>query len=103
MPPKARFRAILRAAAARIGQSERGRRRKALASRRLTEQEEEDIRRELAQLRQEHRDLDLAIAAMIESSRLMDTIRVQRLKKRKLFLKDRIASLEDQLLPDIIA
>jgi hypothetical protein len=74
-----------------------------LASRRLSELEEEEIRRELAQLRQEHRDLDLAIAAMIESSKTIDTIRIQRLKKRKLVLKDRIATLEDRLLPDIIA
>lgn len=74
-----------------------------LASRRLSELEEEEIRRELAQLRQEHRDLDLAIAAMIESPKTMDTLRIQRLKKRKLVLKDRIATLEDRLLPDIIA
>jgi hypothetical protein len=72
------------------------------SGRRLTEQEEEAIRRELAELRQEHRDLDAAIAAMDESA-ATDTIRIQRLKKRKLALKDRIAVLEDQLLPDIIA
>ncbi len=74
-----------------------------MASRRLSELEEEEIRRELAQLRLEHRDLDLAIAAMIESPKTVDTIRIQRLKKRKLVLKDRIATLEDRLLPDIIA
>ena len=65
-------------------------------------EEEEEIRRELIQLRQEHRDLDEAIAAMIQSS-TVDTIRIQRMKKRKLVLKDRIARLEDRLLPDIIA
>ena len=70
--------------------------------RRLTDEEEREIRRELAELRQEHRDLDLAIAAMTESATI-DTIRVQRLKKRKLALKDRIAALEDRRLPDIIA
>jgi hypothetical protein len=70
--------------------------------RRVTAEEEQQIRRELAELRQEHRDLDAAIAAMIESGRI-DTIRIQRTKKRKLALKDRIAVLEDQLLPDIIA
>jgi hypothetical protein len=69
-------------------------------SRRLSE--EARIRRELTELRQEHRDLDAAIAAMVESGRT-DTIRIQRLKKRKLALKDRISVLEDQLLPDIIA
>jgi len=69
---------------------------------RLTDEEEREIRRELAELRQEHRDLDLAIAAMIESG-TADTIRIQRMKKRKLALKDRIAALEDKRLPDIIA
>jgi hypothetical protein len=68
----------------------------------VDKQVEEQIRRDLAELRQEHRDLDQAIAAMIESGRV-DTIRIQRMKKRKLVLKDRIADLEDQLLPDIIA
>ncbi len=70
--------------------------------RRLGAEEEEAIRRELAELRQEHRDLDAAIAFMVESGGA-DTIRVQRMKKRKLVLKDRIARLEDRLLPDIIA
>lgn len=65
-------------------------------------EQEEELRRELLQLRQEHRDLDAAIAAMAESGKA-DTIRVQRLKKRKLVLKDRIAAIEDKLLPDIIA
>jgi hypothetical protein len=74
----------------------------ASGSRRMTEQEEEDLRRELLQLRQEHRDLDAAIAAMVETGDV-DTIRIQRLRKRKLVLKDRIAAIEDRLLPDIIA
>jgi hypothetical protein len=68
----------------------------------LSRDEEEEIRRALAELRQEHRDLDAAIGAMVESGRI-DTIRIQRWKKRKLALKDRIAELEDRLLPDIIA
>jgi hypothetical protein len=68
----------------------------------LTDEEEREIRRELAELRQEHHDLDLAIAAMIESG-TADTIQIQRMKKRKLALKDRIAALEDKRLPDIIA
>jgi len=68
----------------------------------MTEEEETVIRALLARLRQEHRDLDAAIASMSESNR-GDPIRVQRLKKQKLALKDRIARLEDQLLPDIIA
>jgi hypothetical protein len=68
----------------------------------MTEEEEAAIRAQLARLRQEHRDLDAAIAAMSDSDR-SDPIRIQRLKKQKLALKDRIARLEDQLLPDIIA
>ena len=68
----------------------------------MSEEEAASIRRELTELRQEHRDLDAAISAMVESGR-MDTIRIQRMKKRKLALKDRISVLEDQLLPDIIA
>jgi hypothetical protein len=69
----------------------------------MTEHEEEDsVRLELARLRQEHRDLDSAIAAMVELG-TADTVQVQRLKKRKLALKDRIQILEDQTVPDIIA
>jgi hypothetical protein len=60
------------------------------------------IRNELAQLRQEHRDLDSAISAL-QSKPSPDNLQIQRLKKRKLVLKDRIAALEDKLLPDIIA
>jgi hypothetical protein len=72
------------------------------SGKRLSEEEEVHIRRELTELRQEHRDLDAAIAAMVDSGRI-DTIRIQRMKKRKLALKDRISVLEDRLLPDIIA
>ena len=60
------------------------------------------MRAELARLRQEHRDLDEAIAAMVETGR-SDPIRIQRMKKRKLALKDRIRGIEDHLTPDIIA
>ena len=60
------------------------------------------IRNELARLRQEHRDLDTAIDALGEKLQT-DSLQLQRLKKRKLMLKDRISSLEDKLLPDIIA
>ena len=72
------------------------------SGKRLNEEEELHIRQELTELRQEHRDLDAAITAMVESGRI-DTIRIQRMKKRKLALKDRISVLEDRLLPDIIA
>jgi hypothetical protein len=70
--------------------------------RRLSEAEEREVRSELAELRQEHRDLDAAILAMAESGR-PDFIQIQRMKKRKLALKDRVSILEDRLLPDIIA
>ncbi|MGO9547818.1 MAG: YdcH family protein [Rhodomicrobium sp.] len=60
------------------------------------------LRQKLAQLRQEHRNLDNAILAL-EGAAERDQLRLTRLKKRKLSLKDEIARIEDQLLPDIIA
>ena len=60
------------------------------------------VRNELARLRLEHRDLDDSIEAL-QSQPAPDTLQIQRLKKRKLALKDRISALEDKLLPDIIA
>lgn len=57
---------------------------------------------ELSRLKQEHRDLDSAIEAL-ERMSTGDQLQVQRLKKRKLILKDRMSYLEDQLTPDIIA
>ncbi|WP_075215220.1 MULTISPECIES: YdcH family protein [Pleomorphomonadaceae] len=68
----------------------------------MTEHDEQEVRIELARLRQEHRDLDAAISAMVALG-TGDTIQIQRLKKRKLVLKDRIQHLEDQIVPDIIA
>jgi len=64
--------------------------------------EDVGVRQKLAQLRQEHRDLDDVISAL-EKAPDRDQLRLTRLKKRKLSLKDKIARLEDQLLPDIIA
>ncbi len=61
----------------------------------------DSLLRRLHEMRSEHRDLDTVIARLSDS--LADQLQVQRLKKRKLSLKDRIASLEDKLLPDIIA
>jgi len=60
------------------------------------------LRKELHELEQEHRDLDSAIDAMLRSGRA-DAMQIRRLKKRKLFLRDRIQAIEDALLPDIIA
>ena len=68
----------------------------------MTKEEERDLREQLARLLQEHRDLDAAIAAL-EDAPGADLLQVQRLKKRKLFLKDRIGFVEDQLTPDISA
>lgn len=68
----------------------------------MTEEEERELRAQLARLQQEHRDLDAAILALAESPG-SDLIQVQRLKKRKLVLRDRISYIEDQLTPDIIA
>jgi hypothetical protein len=56
----------------------------------------------LAILNEEHRDLDSAIHALVETGS-KDQLKIARLKKRKLSLKDQIASLQDQLTPDIIA
>ena len=64
--------------------------------------DEETLRAKLSELTQEHRDLDMAIAALIASG-ANDQIQLTRLKKRKLQLKDQIAQIEDELLPDIIA
>ena len=68
----------------------------------MTQDEERELRAQLARLLQEHRDLDAAIAALQDSPGA-DIIQVQRLKKRKLYLRDRITFIEDQLTPDIIA
>ena len=56
---------------------------------------------ELEVLRQEHRDLDLAISALAEKA--IDQLAVKRLKKKKLLLKDQICRYKDELTPDIIA
>ena len=60
------------------------------------------LKAQLAALKTEHRDLDDVIARIVERGPF-DQLQMQRLKKRKLRLKDQIAVVEDQLLPDIIA
>jgi hypothetical protein len=68
----------------------------------MNDDNERELENELARLQQEHRDLDAAIDALHQSP-APDLLRLQRLKKRKLQLRDRIAFIEDQITPDIIA
>jgi hypothetical protein len=68
----------------------------------MNQEDDSELRAELAQLRQEHRDLDVAIEAL-HNAPGSDLLQVQRLKKRKLHLRDRIIQIEDRLTPDIIA
>ncbi|MXO75826.1 DUF465 domain-containing protein [Altererythrobacter aerius] len=63
---------------------------------------EQELKKRLASLRTEHRDLDAAIDALTATGS-PDQLQIARLKKRKLRMKDQIAIVEDQLLPDIIA
>jgi len=67
----------------------------------ISEQEQAEIRLEFARLKQEHADFDAAINAMIASG--CDPLQIQRMKKKKLAVKDRIQQLEDRIIPDIIA
>jgi hypothetical protein len=68
----------------------------------LTKEQEAALGLELAAKRQEHADLDAAIHTLTASG-VADQMLIQRMKKRKLALKDRIVQLENILLPDIIA
>ena len=68
----------------------------------MTNDNQDILRERLAHLRSEHRDLDDVIAR-ISSDTPFDQLQIQRLKKRKLGLKDEILKLESRLLPDIIA
>ena len=64
--------------------------------------EEQELRQDLFRLKQEHRDLDDAIAAL-HSNAAPDQLQLRRLKKKKLRLRDNIINIEDDLFPDIIA
>ncbi len=68
----------------------------------LTDDERAALKIEAVRLRQEHGDLDAAIDAL-ELVGKSDQLQIQRLKKRKLVLRDRLAFLDDMLTPDIIA
>jgi hypothetical protein len=68
----------------------------------MADNDDVNYHEELTRLRQEHRDLDAAIEAL-QTSPASDLLQLQRLKKRKLQLRDRIQFVEDQITPDIIA
>jgi hypothetical protein len=68
----------------------------------FSDDERHTLERELQVLNQEHRDLDAAIFAL-EQVGPKDQLQIQRLKKRKLALKDRVVQISGKLRPDIIA
>jgi hypothetical protein len=72
-----------------------------MAQQELSEAERAELRSQIEQLREEHRDLDAAIEALNNAG--ADRLQMQRLKKRKLALRDRLALFEDMSTPDIIA
>ena len=65
------------------------------------DQDQAELRLKAARLRQEHEDFDIAINAMLATG--CDALSIQRMKKKKLALKDQISKVEDQIIPDIIA
>ena len=67
----------------------------------MSDQEQSEIRLEFAKLKQEHTDFDAAINAMMATG--CDPLQIQRMKNKKLALKDRLKALEDRIIPDIIA
>lgn len=68
----------------------------------MLQEEQEELQKMLEQLKTEHRDLDVVLQQLADAIPV-DFLRLQRLKKRKLFLKDSIIKIESMLLPDIIA
>jgi hypothetical protein len=67
----------------------------------MSDQDQTELRLVAARLRQEHEDYDVAINAMIETG--CEALRIQRMKKKKLVIKDKLNRLEDKIIPDIIA
>jgi hypothetical protein len=67
----------------------------------MADQDQAELRMIAARLRQEHEDYDTAINAMIATG--CEQLRIQRMKKKKLVIKDRLSKVEDQIIPDIIA
>lgn len=66
-----------------------------------SEQEQVELKLAVARLKQDHADFDAAIIAM--SAQGCDPLQIQRIKKKKLAIKDQLLKLEDQIIPDIIA
>lgn len=69
---------------------------------RLSEEEIEQVKSHLAEMKLEHSDLDQIIERLARDATI-EQLHVKRLKKRKLYLKDQIADLENELIPDILA
>ena len=67
----------------------------------MSDQEKAEFRLDFARMKQEHADFDAAINAMIAMG--CDPLQIQRMKKKKLFLKDKLMALEDRIIPDILA
>ena len=67
----------------------------------MSDQDQSELRLMMARLKQEHEDYDVAINAMMQTG--CDALRIQRMKKKKLVIKDKITRIEDQIIPDIIA
>jgi hypothetical protein len=67
----------------------------------MADQEQAELRLRFARLKQEHADYDVAIEAMRKTA--CDPLVIQRMKKKKLTLKDQIQQAQDQIIPDIIA
>jgi hypothetical protein len=67
----------------------------------MADQDQAELRMMAARLRQEHEDYDTAINAMIATG--CEQLRVQRMKKKKLAIKDKLNQIENQIIPDIIA
>lgn len=67
----------------------------------MSEQDRAELRLAHARLKVEHADFDAAIQAMISTG--CNPLQIQRMKKKKLTIKDKLTRLEDQILPDIIA
>ena len=66
-----------------------------------TEQDQAELRLQFAKLKQDHADFDAAIEAMLKTG--CNPLQIQRMKKKKLAIKDRLQEVEDQIIPDIIA